>query len=78
MAELTQLDGDGSTFNRWHETVPLEPLDRLLLPLLDGSRDDAQLVEALLTAGAGTREALVEHVHTMRHRLSEMKLLRRG
>lgn len=78
MAELTQLDEDGSTFNPWHETVPLEPLDRLLLPLLDGSRDDAQLVEALLTAGAGTREALVEHVHTMRQRLSEMKLLRRG
>lgn len=76
MAELTRLDDDACTFNRWHETVPLEPLDRLLVPLLDGSRDDDQLVEELVAAGAGTRDVVAEHVRTMRDRLSGLKLLR--
>lgn len=50
MAELTGGDADGSTFTRWHETVPLSPLDRHLLPLLDGTRDRDALVDALLAA----------------------------
>ena len=48
MAELTRGDADASTFNLWHETVPLSPVDRYLLPLLDGTRDRDALVEALL------------------------------
>ncbi|MHA3024541.1 methyltransferase regulatory domain-containing protein [Mycobacterium sp. BMJ-28] len=75
-AELTKHADDASTFNLWHETVPIEASDRLLLPLLDGTRDDEQLIEALLAAGAGTRDELTVRVATMRQRLSEMKLVR--
>jgi hypothetical protein len=56
MAELTRRDADASTFNVWHETVPLSPVDRYLLPLLDGTRDRDALVEALL---AIAREDLI-------------------
>jgi methyltransferase-like protein len=73
-AELTADSDDAATFNRWHETVPLEPLDRQLLPLLDGSRDDDQLIAALLAAGAGTRDVVTEHVRTLAQRLIELKL----
>lgn len=48
MAELTRGDADALTFNLWHEMVPLSPVDRYLLPLLDGARDRDALVEALL------------------------------
>jgi SAM-dependent methyltransferase len=48
MAELTRDDGDTSIFNPWHEALLLSPLDRHLLPLLDGTRDRDALVEVLL------------------------------
>jgi methyltransferase-like protein/2-polyprenyl-3-methyl-5-hydroxy-6-metoxy-1,4-benzoquinol methylase len=48
MAELTRMESDASTFNLWHETLTLSPVDRHLLPLLDGTRDRNALVEALL------------------------------
>ncbi len=48
MAELTRGDAEASTFNLWHETLRLSPLDRHLLPLLDGTRDRDALLEALL------------------------------
>ncbi|HZA12537.1 hypothetical protein, partial [Mycobacterium sp.] len=48
MAELTRGESDASTFNLWHETLMLSPVDRHLLPLLDGTRDRDALVEALL------------------------------
>jgi methyltransferase-like protein/2-polyprenyl-3-methyl-5-hydroxy-6-metoxy-1,4-benzoquinol methylase len=48
MAELTRSENDASTFNLWHETLILSPVDRHLLPLLDGTRDRDELVEALL------------------------------
>lgn len=48
MAELTRTNIDASTFNRWHETHLLSPIDRHLLPLLDGTRDRDALVEALV------------------------------
>jgi methyltransferase-like protein len=48
MAELTRGESDASTFNLWHETLILSPVDRHLLPLLDGTRDRDALVEALL------------------------------
>lgn len=47
MAELTRRDTEASTFNLWRDTVMLSPLDRHLLPLLDGTRDRDALVEAL-------------------------------
>ena len=47
MAELTRGAAEAVTFNRWHETVFLNPVDRYLLPLLDGSRDRDALVDAL-------------------------------
>ena len=48
MAELTRGEANPSTFNVWHEMLPLSPLDGYLLSLLDGSRDRDALVEALL------------------------------
>jgi methyltransferase-like protein/2-polyprenyl-3-methyl-5-hydroxy-6-metoxy-1,4-benzoquinol methylase len=48
MAELARGESDASTFNLWHETLMLSPVDRHLLPLLDGTRDRNALVEALL------------------------------
>jgi SAM-dependent methyltransferase/methyltransferase-like protein len=47
-AELTRGEADASTFNLWHETLILSPVDRQLLPLLDGSRDRDALLAALL------------------------------
>jgi methyltransferase-like protein len=48
MAELTRGESDASTFNLWHETLILSPVDRHLLPLLDGTHDRDALVEVLL------------------------------
>jgi hypothetical protein len=49
MADLTRTRADGSkTFNVWHETLELSPLDGLLLPLLDGTRDRDALIDALV------------------------------
>jgi methyltransferase-like protein/SAM-dependent methyltransferase len=48
MAELTQGEADAFTFNRWHEPVFLDPVDRYLVPLLDGTRDRAALLKELL------------------------------
>jgi methyltransferase-like protein/SAM-dependent methyltransferase len=48
MAELTRTESDASTFNLWHETLILSPVDRHVLPLLDGTRDRDALVEALV------------------------------
>ena len=48
IVELTGSESQASTFNLWHETHMLSPVDRHLLPLLDGTRDRNALVEALL------------------------------
>ncbi|CAN5300222.1 lysine methyltransferase [soil metagenome] len=69
MAEFTSGRGDATTFNRWHETLELSPLDRMLLPLLDGTRDRDALVAALPGQPAEYVDALPEH-------LADMKLLR--
>jgi methyltransferase-like protein/SAM-dependent methyltransferase len=60
MVELTRGDADASTFNLWHETLLLSPLDSHLLPLLDGTRDRDALVEAL-TALAREEHIRFEH-----------------
>jgi hypothetical protein len=48
MAELSRGYGDASIFNLWHEALILSPVDRHLLPLLDGTLDRDALVEAIL------------------------------
>jgi hypothetical protein len=48
MAELTREDDEASIFNLWHEALLLSPVDRHVVPLLDGSRDRDALLEALL------------------------------
>jgi methyltransferase-like protein len=91
MAELTAGLPEATTFNRWHETLELSPLDRRLLPLLDGTRDNAALAQGLL---AGLRAdpievdgrqltdqeelaaVVTEYVDTLPERLTEMKLVR--
>jgi SAM-dependent methyltransferase len=81
MAELTRGEGEASTFNLWHETLILSPVDRHLLPLLDGTRDRDALVEALLAAERENphsieRDAVAAGVDELPQRLAEMKLLR--
>ena len=69
MAQFTSRRGDATTFNRWHETLELSPLDSRLLPLLDGTRDHDALVAAL-------PGLLAEDLDGLPERLAEMKLLR--
>jgi SAM-dependent methyltransferase len=90
MVEVSR-DGDGaaSTFNLWHETVVLGPLDGHLLPLLDGTRDRGALLRDLLASAYehpverhGTsasdendrREVAAEHVDAAAQALAHMKL----
>ncbi|OBA85138.1 hypothetical protein A5662_00200 [Mycobacteriaceae bacterium 1482268.1] len=49
MAELTRWDDESSIFNLWHEALLLSPMDRHVLPLLDGTRDRDALLGALIT-----------------------------
>ncbi|WP_102141292.1 methyltransferase regulatory domain-containing protein [Mycobacterium hubeiense] len=80
LAELAREDPDPCVYNAWHEEVALSPLDRHLLPLLDGTRDRNDLVKELLNV-AGTdvnalsRDAVTQHVDTIPQRLAGMKLL---
>ncbi len=81
MVDLTGDQVQASTFNLWHETQMLSPLDRHLLPLLDGTRDRDALVEGLLAALHENsipteRQAVVEYIDALPQRLAEMKLLR--
>jgi hypothetical protein len=81
MAELTSRKVDASTFNLWHETHLLSPVDRHLLPLLDGTRDRVALVAALLAImrvepiDFGS-DGLTEYIDALPQHLAEMKLLR--
>jgi methyltransferase-like protein/SAM-dependent methyltransferase len=81
MAELTRGTVDASTFDLWHETHMLSPVDRHLLPLLDGTRDRDALVEALLAIALEEPidlegDDLTEYVDALPQHLEEMKLLR--
>jgi methyltransferase-like protein/2-polyprenyl-3-methyl-5-hydroxy-6-metoxy-1,4-benzoquinol methylase len=81
MAELTRRKVDASTFNLWHETHLLSPVDRHLLPMLDGTHDRDALVEALLTIAREEPiglegDDLTEYVDALPQHLAEMKLLR--
>jgi SAM-dependent methyltransferase len=48
IAEFMCGNREAFTFNLWHETVALSPLDGHLLPLLDGTRNRDALVEEML------------------------------
>jgi hypothetical protein len=74
--EVTAGESQASTFNIWHETHMLSPLDRHLLPLLDGTRDREALIDALLPVVSMQRDALAEYVDALPRHLAEMKLLR--
>lgn len=81
MAQLTRFDPGATIFNLWHEPLIPSPVDRHLLPLLDGTRDRGALVEALVDVDrenpiGRSREALAEHVDALAQRLTEMKLAR--
>lgn len=91
MVELTGGDVQASTFNCWNETHMLSPVDRHLLPLLDGTRDRDALLDALVAidrqnplpierdgkpVSGDRRLALAELVDELPQRLTEMKLLR--
>ena len=60
MARLSQQDADASTFNQWHETVPLSVVERWLLPELDGTRDRQALADLLLMHAAQGRIAFLQ------------------
>lgn len=77
MVELTGNESQPSTFNIWHETYMLSPLDRHLLPLLDGTRGREALIEALVPVVSMQRNALAEYIDALPEHLAEMKLLRR-
>ena len=60
MARLSQREADASTFNHWHETVPLSAVERWLLPELDGSRDRNALADLLLVHVAEGRVSFLK------------------
>ncbi|MDX1891756.1 class I SAM-dependent methyltransferase [Mycolicibacterium sp. 050158] len=77
MAEITRTpDGTARTFNAWHETHELTPADALLVPLLDGTRDQDALLAALVAGLDDDPAALAAQVDTLPQRLTEMKLIR--
>ncbi|MBP1822557.1 class I SAM-dependent methyltransferase [Mycobacterium sp. OAE908] len=75
MVELSDTETQASTFNIWHETHLLSPLDRHVLPLLDGTRDRDALIDALLPVVSMERAALAEYIDALPRHLAEMKLL---
>ena len=92
MAELARENANARTFNIWHETLTLSPVDGHLMPLLDGTRDRDALVEALLEfdredlirferdgqrlTGPELRTAAAEYIDEIPKRLAAMKLFR--
>ena len=48
MAAASRGDADAGTFNGWHDAVLLNPVERWLLPELDGTRDRQALIDSLV------------------------------
>jgi len=46
--------------NLWHEPVALDPQDRALIPLLDGTRDRAALIAAMAEGSDGAPDAALD------------------
>ncbi len=89
MAEATRHESGASIFNLWHETVIPSPVDRHLLPLLDGGHDRESLLDALMAVdrhapipiecdGRERRDVLTDLIDELPQRLAAMKLLRPG
>ncbi|MBV9512515.1 MAG: class I SAM-dependent methyltransferase, partial [Mycobacteriaceae bacterium] len=92
MVQLADGNPEASTFNIWHETVLLSPVDRNLLPLLDGTRDRDELIKALLEfdstdlirferdgqrlSGSELHDTVARYIDEMPQRLAAMKLAR--
>ena len=77
MVALTGEEGQASTFNVWHETHMLSPLDHVVLPLLDGTRDRDALLAAVRDHSISVgHEALTDYIDALPQHLEEMKLLR--
>lgn len=47
--------------NRWHESVRIQEIERYVLHLLDGSRDNSQLLDALTGLAAQGKFVIAEH-----------------
>jgi SAM-dependent methyltransferase len=80
VAELTSGESDASIFNLWHEPLILSPVDRQLLPLLDGTRDRDALVADLLALDHDNpigieRDAVASYIDALPEHLTELKLL---
>ena len=71
MAELVRGNDDAYLFNLWHEEVPLPPVDRHLVPLLDGTRDRDALVAELLSL---LRQDVIQFHRDGRHLTAEAEL----
>lgn len=75
--EATCDDHGASIFNLWHEPLILAPVDRVLLPLLDGTRDRAALLADLVDrrdeTGLGAGE-LADYVDALPGHLRDLKL----
>ncbi len=61
MAAAAGHEGDASTFNGWHEAVILNPVERCLLPELDGTHDRAALIESLVAHVTQGRVLFLRH-----------------
>ena len=71
MAELVRGDEDPYIFNVWHEGVLLPPVERHLVPLLDGTRDREALVQKLLPP---LRKDVIRFYRDGRHLTEEAEL----
>jgi SAM-dependent methyltransferase len=74
LAETTSGGEHAVTFTPWHETLVLSDIDRVLVPLLDGSRDRAALVAAL--APVLDADAAGDYLDALPQHLAELKLRR--
>lgn len=71
MAAATATGEQPATFNLWHETLVLSDVDRVLIPLLDGSRDREALIAALAPVLGPDAAA---HLDALPQHLAELKL----
>lgn len=76
MAAATADSEHAVTFNAWHETLVLSDVDRVLFPLLDGTRIRAELSAAL--EGVLDPDAAADYLDSLPQHLAELKLLRLG
>ena len=74
MAGHTAGSEHAVTFNVWHETLALSDIDRVLFPLLDGTRDRDELSRAL--ANVLDADAASDYLDALPQHLAELKLLR--